>query len=76
MGGHTRQSVGPEHSETGAGLRGASAVLSDALVDSFIILADGIYCQCATRAGGEKERNKTMGKLGYLNIFTQNKISL
>ena len=45
MGGHTRQPINPQHSETGAGLCGASAVLSDTLVDSLVILADAIYRQ-------------------------------
>lgn len=55
MGGHTRQPVGPEHGEAGAGLRGASAVFGDALVDSFVLLANGIYCQCAVAAGAKGE---------------------
>lgn len=65
MGGCPRQSISPEHCEAGTGLCGASAVLSNALVDSFIILADGIYRQCAVRTGGKKKRRKTMEKLIY-----------
>lgn len=53
VGGLARQPVGPEHSEAGAGLRGAGAVLSDALVDGLVLLADAVYDECA--AGGENE---------------------
>lgn len=56
MGGHTRQSISPEHSEAGTGLCGAGTVLSDALVDSLIILANTVYRQRAVR--GEKRRNR------------------
>ena len=47
--------VGPQHGEAGAGLRGAGAVLGDALVDGVIVLADAVDGQ---RAAGEREINK------------------
>lgn len=56
VGGSTRKSIGPEHCEAGAGLRGAGAVLSDALVDGLVILADAIYGQRA--AGSRREKGE------------------
>lgn len=56
VGGDTWQSVRPQHSEAGAGLRGAGAVLSDALVDGLVLLADAVYRQSAVwaeQSGGE-----------------------
>lgn len=50
--GHAGQAVGPEDGEAGAGLRGAGAVLGDALVDGLVVLADAVYGQ---RAGGGRE---------------------
>lgn len=57
VGGHAGQPVGPEHGEAGAGLRGAGAVLGDALVDGLVVLADAVYRQCAAR-GRKSGRNK------------------
>lgn len=51
--GHAGQAVGPEDRETGAGLRGAGAVLRNTLVDGLVVLADAVYGQ---RAGGGQER--------------------
>lgn len=50
--GHAGQAVGPEDGQAGAGLRGAGAVLRDALVDGLVVLADAVYGQCA---GGGQE---------------------
>lgn len=58
VGGHTRQSIGPEHSETGTGLSGASTVLSNTLVDGFILLADAVYRQSALRAEKATKRRE------------------
>ncbi|TNN80565.1 hypothetical protein EYF80_009305 [Liparis tanakae] len=54
MGGLAGQAISPEHGEAGTGLCGASAVLSDTLVDSLVILADAIYRQCAVRREEEE----------------------
>lgn len=51
--GHAGQAVGPEDREAGAGLRGASAVLRNTLVDGLVVLADAGNGQ---RAGGGQER--------------------
>lgn len=70
MGGHTRQSISPEHCEAGTGLCGAGAVLSDALVNSFIILADGIYCQCAVTAERQKEIRQKNWEVSFFFTLT------
>lgn len=46
---HAGQAVGPEDREAGAGVLVAGCVLSNALVDGLVVLADAIYGQ---RAGG------------------------
>lgn len=53
VGRHAGQAVGPEDREAGAGLRGAGAVLRNALVDGLVVLANAVYGQ---RAGGGQER--------------------
>lgn len=58
VGGNARQSISPEDREAGTGLRRARAVLSDALVDSLVILTDAIYCQCAMEAAEETSRKQ------------------
>lgn len=50
VGGDTGQSVRPEHGEAGAGLCGAGSVLSNALVDGLVLLADAVDRQSAVRA--------------------------
>lgn len=63
VGGLARQAVGPEHGEASAGLRGAGAVLRDALVDGLVILADAVYGECAAGRPGEKGgRGRGRGK--------------
>lgn len=44
---HTGKPVGPEHGEAGAGLGGACTVLSNALVNGLVVLADAVDGQCA-----------------------------
>lgn len=62
VGGHTRQPVSPEHREAGVSLFVANAVLSDTLVDSFVVLANSSYRQCAVGAGEKKRWNRKEGK--------------
>ena len=60
LGGGAGQPVGPEHGEAGAGLRGARAVLGDALVDGVVVLADAVDGQRAVRRERERERDGEM----------------
>lgn len=81
MGGLTGQAISPEHGEAGTGLCGASAVLSDTLVDRLVILADTIYRQCAVRREEEERCNRKKGrkenkKLGSLVSLTHIYIQL
>lgn len=63
VGGLARQAVGPEHGEASAGLRGAGAVLRDALVDGLVVLADAVYGErAAGRPGGERRKRKRKRK--------------
>lgn len=63
IGGHAGQAVGPEHGEASAGLRGSGTVLSDALVDGLVILANAVYRQCAAgrQEGLRKKKNRKRG---------------
>lgn len=81
VGGNARQSISPEHREAGTGLRRARAVLSDALVDSLVILTDAIYCQCAVEAAEERsrkqrvwERRKETRKFSFSGANVEHKI--
>lgn len=50
--GGSRQPLGPQHSQPGAGLGGASTVLGHALVDGLILRADSRNGQGAVGHGG------------------------
>ena len=58
--------VGPQHGEAGAGLRGAGAVLGDALVDGVVVLADAVDGQ---RAAGERDTERSQLKPGLYHSY-------
>lgn len=72
VGGLARQPVGPEHGEAGAGLRGAGTVLSDALVDGLVILADAVYGQRA--AGGDRKEERRVFKCRTIDCWDKSSI--
>ena len=60
--------VGPQHGEAGAGLRGAGAVLGDALVDGVVLLADAVDGQ---RAAGERDTERSQLQPGLYHTHTR-----
>ena len=60
--------VGPQHGEAGAGLRGAGAVLGDALVDGVVVLADAVDGQ---RAAGERDTERSQLQPGLYHTHTR-----